>query len=450
MEKLLRNIPQVSRIIESFKGRYPEELVKRAAREITELYRDEILEGRRSSVEGIYRDVERRIKELLSPSLRRVVNATGVVINTNLGRAPLSDEVAEFVENIAKGYSNLEYDLCAGRRGSRNSHLEGYLKDLTGAEAGLVVNNNASAVFLILNTLASGREVVVSRGELVEIGGSFRIPDIMRSSGAILKEVGTTNRTRLRDYEEAISEETALLMKVHRSNFYMEGFTEEVALEGLVELGRRYGLPTYYDAGSGLILEPKELKTEWREPSFSQVLSAGVDLVSGSGDKLLGGPQAGIILGRRELIDAMKRNPLLRVVRIDKLTLAGLEATLRLYIEGRVRDIPVIRMLSEGEEALRKRADRLRRLLRDLKGFKFRVVKDRAKPGGGTLPKLELPTYCLSVSHPQMSAQELAEKLRNSQPPVVGRIREGRFLLDMRTVSDSELRLIKEAFKSIL
>ena len=450
MEKLLRNIPQVSRIIESFKGRYPEELVKRAAREITELYRDEILEGRRSSVEGIYRDVERRIKELLSPSLRRVVNATGVVINTNLGRAPLSDEVAEFVENIAKGYSNLEYDLCAGRRGSRNSHLEGYLKDLTGAEAGLVVNNNASAVFLILNTLASGREVVVSRGELVEIGGSFRIPDIMRSSGAILKEVGTTNRTRLRDYEEAISEETALLMKVHRSNFYMEGFTEEVALEGLVELGRRYGLPTYYDAGSGLILEPKELKTEWREPSFSQVLSAGVDLVSGSGDKLLGGPQAGIILGRRELIDAMKRNPLLRVVRIDKLTLAGLEATLRLYIEGRVRDIPVIRMLSEGEEALRKRADRLRRLLRDLKGFKFRVVKDRAKPGGGTLPKLELPTYCLSVSHPQMSAQELARKLRNSQPPVVGRIREGRFLLDMRTVSDSELRLIKEAFKSIL
>ncbi len=449
MEELLRKIPQVSKLLEHFKGKYPETLVKRAVREVTELYRREIKEGKRKDVGSLLADVEKRIEELSSPSLRRVINATGVVINTNLGRAPLPQEALELVREIALGYSNLEYDLSQGKRGSRNSHVEERLTELTGAQAGLVVNNNAGAVYLVLNTLANQREVIVSRGELVEIGGSFRVPDIMASSGAILREVGTTNRTRLKDYEEAINENTALLMKVHKSNFYIEGFTEEVPLEELVGLGRLKGVLTYYDAGSGLILNPEELGLPSTEVSFARAIRVGVDIVSGSGDKLLGGPQAGIILGKRELVERIRKNPMARALRVDKLTLAGLEATLLLYLKGEQGHIPVVRMLTESEQAIKRRALRLKRLLKELKDFEFSVVKDRAKPGGGTLPSLELPTYCLALRHKQMSAQELSRKLRNADPPVVGRIKEDTLLLDMRTVCDKEVPLIKKALTQL-
>ncbi|MFN3263982.1 MAG: L-seryl-tRNA(Sec) selenium transferase, partial [Aquificaceae bacterium] len=306
---LLRQIPQVSKLLEEF-GEYPKELAKRAIREMLQRVREEILQGRRQSLEDLRSLIEARIRELSSTSLRRVINATGVVINTNLGRSPLAEEVAEFIKEVAMGYSNLEYDLYEGRRGSRLSHLEGLLKDLTGAEAVHVVNNNAGAVYLVLNSLACGKEVVVSRGELVEIGGSFRIPDIMRASGARLVEVGTTNRTRLSDYEKAIGPDTALLMKVHRSNFYMEGFVEEVQPEDLLSSG----LPVYYDMGSGSLLNLKELGIKTEEPSFSECIKKGIHIVSGSGDKLLGGPQAGIILGKKEHVEKVRKNPMSRAL----------------------------------------------------------------------------------------------------------------------------------------
>ncbi len=445
--RLLRSIPQISKVVERFKDSFPEEVVKRVAREVTQRYRSEIMEGKRESTEDIFEEIERRLKERVKTKLRRVINATGVIISTNLGRAPLHKEVAEFVYEIATGYSNLEYDLLRGERGSRNSLIEDYLRELTGAEAGLVVNNNAGAVFLVLNTLAHGREVVVSRGELVEIGGGFRIPDIMRCSGAVLVEVGTTNRTRISDYESAISENTALLMKVHRSNFYMEGFVGEVSLEELMSLGKKTGIPVYYDGGSGLLLD---LGLEGSEVSMRRCVEIGADLVSGSGDKLLGGPQAGIIVGRKDLIDKMKKNPMLRCLRVDKMTLAGLEMTLKLYLEGRHKEIPVIRMLTESEETVKRRAVRLGRILKGLDKLEVRVIKERARPGGGSFPELELPTYCVSLKHEEIEAEELSKILRNSDPPVIGRIKEGRLLLDMRTVSEEEVPLIAGVFRSAL
>ena len=449
MDRLLRQIPQVSKILSRFEGKYPADVIKKAAREVTDRYRREIREGRRTSVDPIYEDVEEKIREILTTSLRRVVNATGVVINTNLGRAPLHEEALEHISEIAGGYSNLEYDLCSGERGSRIFHIESYLMELTGAEAAFVVNNNAGAVYLILNTLASGKEVILSRGELVEIGGSFRIPDIMRASGALLKEVGTTNKTRIEDYEKAITEETALLMKVHRSNFYMEGFVQEVGLEELSELGKRSGLPTYYDAGSGLLVDLRDLGLPSGEITFREALEVGVDLVSGSGDKLLGGPQAGIIVGRKRMVEAIRKNPMARALRIDKLTLAGLETTLKLYLEGRQEEIPVIRMLTQSEEVLKKRAMRLKRRLKKVFGGEVSVVRDRAKPGGGSLPSLELPTYCIALKHPEIPPHEIHERLRRGSPPVVGRVKKDSFLLDMRTVSDDELSLLELAISRL-
>ena len=446
-EELLRSIPQISKILERFRGSFPEDLVKRVAREVTERYRKEIRKGRRDSVDDIFEEVERRIREGQKTKLRRVINATGVVINTNLGRSPLAEEVVEFIREIGSSYSNLEFDLEKGERGSRNAIVEGYLRELTGAEAALVVNNNAGAVYLVLNTLAAGKEVVVSRGELVEIGGSFRIPDIMRCSGANLVEVGTTNRTRISDYESAISENTALLMKVHRSNFYMEGFVESTPLEEIVELGRRKGIPVYYDAGSGLLVDLEKLGLKGDEISFRRCIDIGVDLVSGSGDKILGGPQAGIILGRKDLVERMKKNPMFRTLRVDKLTLAGLEMTLKIYMEGRIEDIPVIRMITEKEETLLKRARKLRRLLRQVKGLQVEVIRDVTKPGGGSLPDLEIPTYCVGIRHEEITVDELAKRLREGEPPVIGKIRRDTLILDMRTVRDEEVRSIAEAVK---
>ncbi len=441
---LLRHIPQVSKLLEDFKE-YPQEVAKRAIREVLQRVREEIKEGKRESLEDLRELIKKRMDQLITTSLKRVINATGVVINTNLGRSVLSEEVADFIKEIATHYSNLEYDLSKGKRGSRLSHVEGLLRDLTGAEDVHVVNNNAGAVYLVLNTLAFGKEVIVSRGELVEIGGSFRIPDIMRASGARLVEVGTTNRTRLSDYERAISPDTALLMKVHRSNFYMEGFVEEVKPEELLSLG----LPVYYDMGSGSLLNLKDLGINTQEPSFEEGIRKGMHIVSGSGDKLLGGPQAGIILGKRELIERIKKNPMSRALRIDKLTLAGLEMTLRLCLRGEYRKIPTLSMLLQKPEDIRRRALRLIKRLRSMKALEVRLIKDLSRCGGGAMPELSLETYCLALKHKSLSTVELERKLRNAEPPVIGRIRDDVVLLDMRTVNDRELMDLLKILRSL-
>jgi L-seryl-tRNA(Ser) seleniumtransferase len=443
--ELLRHIPQVSKLLPRFTHKYPQELAKRAIREVLERVRQEIREGRRQSLEDLEKLIENRLRELSRSSLKKVINATGVVINTNLGRSPLSEYVLEFIKEVAGGYSNLEYDLQEGRRGSRISHVEELLKELTGAPAVHVVNNNAGAVFLVLNTLARDREVVVSRGELVEIGGSFRVPDIMRASGARLVEVGTTNRTRLSDYQKAINENTALLMKVHRSNFYMEGFVEEVSVEELLSLG----LPVYYDMGSGALIDLKSLGINSQEPDFKSCMRIGVHVVSGSGDKLLGGPQAGIILGREEFIKAIRKNPLSRALRIDKLTLAGLYATLRLYLEKRYEEVPTLRMLSERPQELKRKALSLARKLKKVPELEVQIIRDSSKCGGGALPELELPTYCVAVKHRRLSTAQLDRALRLSDPPVVARIKEDMLLLDLRTLQKEEFSELVKVFYNL-
>jgi L-seryl-tRNA(Ser) seleniumtransferase len=446
-EKLLRSLPQVSKLIEHYKDRYPEVYVKQAVKDTLDQIRKEIKEGKRDTLADLYELLEESIRKKVQTKLKRIINATGVVINTNLGRSPLAEEVAEFVSYIAKGYSNLEYDLYEGKRGSRHKLVEEYLVHLTGCESAFVVNNNASAVFLVLNTHANGKEVIVSRGELVEIGGSFRIPDIMRASGAKLVEVGTTNKTRLKDYEGAITENTALIMKVHRSNFYMEGFVEEVKPEDLLKLS----LPVYYDTGSGLLLDLRKLGIKAQEPDLRSCVEKGIHLISASGDKLLGGPQAGIILGNRHLVEPIKRNPLSRIVRIDKMTLAGLEMTLRLYIEERWQEIPILRMLTYSTSYLKRRAKKLYKWIKEkVPELELRIIKDTSQCGGGSLPDLVLETYCVSLKHKKLSAEELSKRLRNLDTPLIGRIKENTLLLDVRTILDEELRLIPDIIKKAL
>ena len=441
---LLRQIPSVSRLLEEFKG-YPQEIAKRAIREVLSRVREEIKEGKRQDLKDLHRLIEYKIRELSCTNLKRVINATGVIINTNLGRAPIAKEVAQFIKEIAQSYSNLEYDLGEGKRGTRLSHVEGLLKDLTKAEAVHVVNNNAAAVYLVLNTLAFGKEVIVSRGELVEIGGSFRIPDIMKASGARLVEVGTTNRTRLSDYEKAISEETALLMKVHRSNFYMEGFVEETKIEELLKLG----LPVYYDIGSGVLIDLRELGINTEEPSFTECIKKGVHIVSGSGDKLLGGPQAGIILGRAEYIQRMKKNPMSRALRVDKLTLVGLEGTLRLYMKGEYENIPVLSMLLQRPEELKRKAKRLSKRLRSIKDLEVHILREFSACGGGAMPELLLETYCVGIRHKNLSTSELERRLRNLEPPIVARVKEDMLLLDVRTLSHEDMEDIAKVISQL-
>jgi L-seryl-tRNA(Ser) seleniumtransferase len=369
-------------------------------------------------------DLEERLRDELAaarqPALRRVLNATGVIAHTNLGRAPLADEALARVLEAARGYSNLEYDLDAGGRGSRQAHVTRILRRLTGAEGALVVNNNAAAVMLALAALAEGRDVIVSRGELIEIGDGFRIPDVLARSGARLVEVGTTNRTRAADYEAAIGPETALLLRVHQSNFRVVGFTEQPRLDQLAEVARRRGLPLVDDLGSGALVDVGD------EPTARASLAAGADLVCFSGDKLLGGPQAGIVVGRAELVEGLRRHPLQRALRADKLTLAALEGTLALYLDSPDR-VPVLRMVREGAEAVRARAERLAGLVGG------DVEETVARVGAGALPLAELPSFACAVE------EELAERLRAGEPPMVGVLRDGRLLLDCRTLSDAEI-----------
>jgi len=354
------------------------------------------------------------------PRLRRVINATGVIVHTNLGRAPLATVALEQVVEAARGYSNLEYDLEAGSRGSRQAHVAELLRRLTGAEAALVVNNNAAAVLLALAALAEGREVLVSRGELIEIGDGFRIPDVLARSGARLREVGTTNRTRAADYEDAITPETAVILRVHQSNFRVVGFTEQPRVDDLAQMAQSHKLVLVDDLGSGALVGVGD------EPIARASLADGADLVCFSGDKLLGGPQAGIAVGRADLVERLRRHPLQRALRADKLTLAALEGTLRLALE-RPDEIPVLRMLREPAESVRVRAERLAGLAGG------EVEETVARAGGGSLPLTELPSYACAVE------EELAAALRAGEPPVVGIVRDGRLLLDCRTVSDSEV-----------
>jgi L-seryl-tRNA(Ser) seleniumtransferase len=388
------------------------------------------------------------LERTFQSSLRRVINATGVVLHTNLGRAPLAAAAIHRIGEIATGYSTLEYDLGAGRRGRRDLHAEKLLCRLTGAEAAVVVNNNAAATLIILAALAGGCEVIVSRGELVEIGGGFRVPDVMAQSGALLREVGTTNKTRLSDYAAAIADRTGAILRVHPSNFRIEGFTERPALADLVALGTRMNIPVVEDLGSGHLGTIPNHPLDAAEPSVQDSVATGVSICCFSGDKLLGGPQAGIIVGRKTHVDAIRRHPLMRALRVDKLTYAALDASLVEYAAGRgSSEIPIQRMLTLTADAIRSRADALAAAINTLAGWKAEVVAGMSAIGGGSAPGIELQTWLVSVIRTGVSAAALEEKLRASSVPIIARIEQDRVVFDLRTVfpkDDAELtRLVR-------
>ena len=387
------------------------------------------------------------------PMLRRVVNLTGVVIHTNLGRSPLGDACLASLLEVASRYNTLEYDLARGARGSRQDHLEGVLKELTGADGVLVVNNCAASVFLALNSLAAGKEVIISRGQLVEIGGSFRMPEIMAASGAILREVGATNKTYLKDFEQAITSETAVLLKVHPSNYRIMGFTHEVTLGEMVDLGRRYDLKVVEDLGSGCLVDLSKYGLE-KEPTVQETLKAGADLVLFSGDKLLGGPQAGIILGDREVVANLRKNPLTRALRPDKMTLTALEATLRLYLDEprALMEIPTLRMLTRPVAELDRQARALARRVRRRFGARLQVavVESEGRAGGGALPQASLPSRALAITLPPLAPQELEARLHRAATPVIGRVERGVVMLDLRTALPGDQEILMAALAEVL
>jgi len=446
-ENPLRNLPQVNRLLQVPAASALCEEFGRGA--VTDALRD-TLEGLRQQLgAGALTDVPdaqallARCAETLAircrGALRRTINATGIVLHTNLGRAPLAPEAIAAVAEVAAGYCNLELDLATGRRGSRTQGIEPLLRELTGAEAALAVNNGAAAILLALSALGGGGEVIVSRGELVEIGGGFRVPDVIRQGGARLVEVGATNKTRLEDYRAAIGPAARVLLKVHQSNFRTIGFTGQTSIEELAALAREHALAVVADVGSGLLRETPGAP----EPSLGQALSAGADLVTCSGDKLLGGPQAGLILGRRSAVDPLRRHPLLRAVRLDKMSLAALEATLMLHRD-RPERVPVHRLLGQSELTLLQRAERLQALLGS-----GTVQRTEAFAGGGALPEERILSRALALN-PPLGAEEAAALLRSGHPPVIGRIKEGRLLLDMLTVADHELPQLAAALRAVL
>ncbi|MBI4593319.1 MAG: L-seryl-tRNA(Sec) selenium transferase [Candidatus Rokubacteria bacterium] len=450
----LRALPSVDQILRRLTDRaevgdIPRARLTATVREVLDAERRRVLAGAPApaDADALAAGVLAVVARTGAFSLRPVVNATGVVLHTNLGRALLSPLALERLARVGAQYSNLELDLATKERGSRYAHVEALLRRLTGAEDALVVNNNAAAVLLALETLAHGKEVVVSRGELIEIGGEFRIPDIMLRSGAVLREVGTTNRTHLRDYADAIGPATGLLLKVHTSNYRVVGFTADVPSRALVELGRERGIPVMEDLGSGSLLDLRPYGFPY-EPTVQEVVTAGIDLVSFSGDKLLGGPQAGIVVGRQALVTRLKKNPWNRALRIDKLTMAALEATLYAYDAGRALEtVPTLRLLTEPLAAVKRRAQRLLRLLgADVRArLAAAVVEDRAQVGGGALPTVELPTAAVALGATAAAARQLDEALRRGDPPVIGRIADDRLLLDCRTVLPSQLPALATA-----
>jgi len=455
-QKLLSHLPSVDKILKSEQGEqwlktYPRGYVLQAIREMIDLKRKDIMEGLTSdlSEEYMIAEIENKLDVLSSYSLKPLINATGVVIHTNLGRSILCEKALENITHISGSYSNLEYDVEEGKRGKRYSHLKRILKEVTGAEDALVVNNNAAAVLLCLNTLAEGKEVIVSRGELVEIGGSFRMPEIMASSSALLHEVGTTNKTHLLDYEKAINEDTALILKVHQSNYRITGFTKEVSVEDLVNLGRRHQVPVMFDLGSGCLIDLKPFGIH-NEPIVKEIVDSGVDVVTFSGDKLLGGPQGGIIVGKKQYTEMIQKNPMTRAMRIDKLTLAGFEATLMEYIdeEKAIKNIPTLRMLLQKPEEIKNRAKKIAaRLKRDIKDAWIQVLPDSSRAGGGAMPETDLPTYVVSIKPQNLSVNELEERLRKGTPPIITRIKDDSLIIDARTVRDKEIESLVKGIK---
>ncbi len=465
MQHLFRLLPAMDAVLADLAGRpelatLPRALVRQAVTDFLDGLRADIREGRLTDPAQLAPDhlqplIARFVTAATRPHFRRIVNATGVVVHTNLGRSLLAPEATAAVVTACDRYSNLEFDLATGERGSRYSHVVDILKTLTGAEAALVVNNNAAAVLITLETLAKGREVVVSRGQLVEIGGSFRIPEVMAKSGAILREVGATNRTHPRDYANAINEQTAALLKVHTSNYRIVGFTSEVSLAELVTIGRAHDLPVIEDLGSGNLTDFSALGLPG-EPTVQQAVADGADIVTLSGDKVLGGPQAGIIVGRAPYIEAIRQNPLNRAVRIDKMTLAALEATLRCYLDpakARTR-IPTLAMITAAPEALRQKARRLRKVLAKALGERYAVavIPGASRVGGGAFPEHDLPTtlVALTPAAGAPSPETLRARLLATDPPLVGRIEAGAFLLDPRTLADDEFTLVARVLREAL
>jgi len=403
-----------------------------------------MLAGKTSDItsDALLACIEAEIKKLSSYSLLPLINATGIVLHTNLGRAVLSEKALENVARAGRGYSNLEYDLETGKRGKRHTHTKRLLRQITGAEDALIVNNNAAAVLLCLNTMAKDREVIVSRSELVEIGGSFRVPDVMAASNAVLREIGTTNKTHPQDYAKALNENTALILKVHQSNFQITGFTSDVKIAELVMLGKKHKVPVMYDLGSGCLvdLKPYGIHTE---PTVQEIIKAGVDIVCFSGDKLLGGPQGGIIVGKKKYIEKIQKNPVARALRVDKMTIAAFEATLMAYmdIENAKDTIPVLKMLLQSPDKIKQRAGKIAAALRKAApGADIRVVQDRSKAGGGSLPEAEFQTFAVQIRPEGISVNEIESRLRQGTPPVISRISKDVLLFDARTVMEQEIK----------
>ena len=452
LQDLLSRLPAVDEVLRhplivETSGKFPRTVVVRAIRNVLDRIRQAILNDKAAGLRGLpdqavlVQAILAEIEGLAAYTLQRVINGTGIIVHTNLGRSPLCPEAVERLHLMASGYSNLEYDLETGSRGSRYVHAEAILCEITGAEGALVVNNNAGAVLLVLNTLAQGKEVVVSRGELVEIGGSFRIPDVMARSGARLREVGCTNRSHLEDYQAAVGPDTALLLKVHASNYRIIGFTAEVDLASLAALGRAHNLPVMEDLGSGCFVDLSRFGLRG-EPVVQDSVRAGADVITFSGDKLLGGPQAGIVLAREEIIERLRKNPLTRALRVDKLTLAALEATLRLYRDEAeaVRLIPTLRMIALDLETLGAQAQSLADRIRAAAGGRLEaaVVDGASHVGGGALPMQNLPTSLVALTSRDTSAAKIEALFRGNQPPIIGRVEQERFLLDVRTLQPGD------------
>jgi len=464
MQELLRQLPSVDEALKdervrAWVERFPRVLVVDAIRTALDRKRKEVLDGSRStrevdlSLTAVLDAAGSVLRKLSEPSLRPLINATGVVVHTNLGRSLLSEAALQRIIEVNRSYSNLEYDIAAGERGKRYTHIEGILTRLTGAEAATAVNNNAAAVLLCLNTLAKGKEAIVSRGELVEIGGSFRVPEVMERSSAVLREVGSTNKTHLKDYEKAINPNTGLLLKVHTSNYKIVGFTKEVTPAELASLGKKHKIPVMWDLGSGSFLDLASYGVG-DEPTVKQAMDAGVDVLTFSGDKLLGGPQAGMILGKKQFLDPIRSNPLARALRIDKMTLAALEATLTQYLdeEKAIREIPTLWMLTQPLSEIERKAELLASGIKSIGDTRLIIAiqDDLSQTGGGALPTGKLPTRVVAVGHRGLSANQIESRLRLGDPPVIARIKEGMVLFDPRTLNDGEIGKIIEAMTRIL
>lgn len=455
----LRQLPGVDKLLHNSKlkelaDNYGIQLVTFSAREILAEERKQILAGKQNrDIVKIITLIEKKVKNIAQPSLKAVINATGIVLHTNLSRAPLGESCLQKIGPVISGYSNLEFNLNTGRRGQRNDHISELLRYITGAENALVVNNNAAAVYLSLITFAQGSEVIISRGELIEIGGSFRIPDIMQLSGATMIEVGTTNRTRLEDYETAITANTRIIFKAHKSNYEIKGFSEEVETEKLAELAHKHGLIMVYDIGSGLLRKPAGLPLE-DEPDVQCSINAGADLVSFSGDKLLGGPQAGIIAGRDELVRQLAKSPLMRALRVGKLTMAALQYAVSAYLDDQelINNIPIFAMLNQSQEELQKTAVKLQTELAS-RGIASEVVKSQAQVGGGTLPGLQIDSYGVQLSNPAKDrkyAQKIFNLLLKLDKPVLGILREGNLVFDVLTLFKTDIIKVADAVLQVI